>query len=257
VHSEIFWLISGISGAVFCAGFYFEFLWLGWVRLSGYEEYRCERLPREYVLRLAGYDPFEIVRRVAVRAGVLPPELCIVSERRLSAEITGGSNGTAIACGKPFFLRLSEREFEGVVGHEIGHLFGRRWSSYASCSSAGFFASGVFLFIAALIFRDTPAVLMVVEFSSFLSGILSAACSRAVSFFQQKSEYAADRKALSFTRYPWDFVSLLSRLEGYERSCKNMRGTAGIFSLETKTHPPARMRVLSAMRILEERGIKK
>jgi Zn-dependent protease with chaperone function len=250
VDSGTFYIIIGSAALVFCGGVCYELLRLHRADRLGFEGYERERFFDEDILCRAGYDPFAVVKQVARHAEVAVPELFIVPDSSISAGIIQIRKRTAIVCGKSFFLTISEREFEGVVGHEIGHLFGTPWHFHASYASVGFFASGFFLFIVALAAFGTPLVIPI-ELLSLSSLILAVACSEAYRVLQVNSEYAADRKALFLTRHPWDFIRLLSKTGDEAREHESGQGLLGIFSPKARsTHPPARKRVLSAKRTL-------
>lgn len=263
--NEIYWVLAVCIGVVFCRGFYSEVLRIRKKTFLEWECYRCEQVCPVEVFGFAGYDPFEVVRQVSVRAGISPMELLIV-ECSLYARILYQGKKAVVVCGELFLRETSEKEFEGVVAHEIGHFVNFKDSLYwyTWYSFAGFFACVTFLcivsfisfFLGVFVFVSLHFVIMVAL--AFLGAVLLATiCFGVHKILEKKREYGADKKALSLTRYPWDFVNVLSKIAREE----DLRAvTKNAIAAEQKkkhgTHPPMRKRIEVAKKILEKRGVK-
>lgn len=266
--NEIYWVIGVIAVMVFCEGFYFEFLARRKDRLLNLASYRRQRLPEAFVLRMVGYDPFEIMKQVVSRAGVVSSELLVVKKSPSSARLFHIGKKATIVCRASFMARISEKEFEGVVAHEIGHVFENSLYRFTRCSIHGFFACGLFLWVAGILVLfggsagtghlENVGFILVIMFLSACSSLLGRACIVASPILQKRTEFGADKKALSFTRYPQDFVGLLSKIEEWKDLYEREIALTGILPVKTKdTHPPMRKRIEAAKRILEKRGVAK
>lgn len=249
---EIYWIIGICAGATFFRGFYSEVLREKKETLFEWGRYRRKQVPPVGISRLIGYDPFGVVRQVSLRAGIEPPELLIVAERSLRALILYHGKEAVIVCGKSFMSKTEEKEFEGVVAHEIGHFVNFEDSLYrfAWYSFAGLLACGTFLFIVFIVLSlsgifiwggllvNLPLVNMPILLS-LCAVLLAFACLVVHRVSQKKREFSADKKALFLTRYPWDFVNILSKIASEE-------------DLHTM-----RKRIEATKRILEKQGVTK
>lgn len=221
----------------------------------------------------AKYNPFEIVKCVSQRAGVSLPELLFVSKYSGIAGILSMRGKNVIVCQLSVLFASPPEEFEGVVAHEIGHLFDRRENRFMKYIFPWIVLQVMFLPIFFQVSSDTsqqlflesdwdriaPAVYVVGAFLAFL-------IRRAIyCLSMRQNEFLADRKALSFTRYPESFVNFLSKIMvkeeklffGMSGASQNFTAnpplTTGVF----ETHPTIWSRVVIAKRILEKRDAKK
>lgn len=257
-------LIFGLAFMVFCVRFYFE-CWVNRkITRRLLEYYRNKQvLCPSGVFGFMEYNPFEAVKQVALRAGIVPPELLVVPE--YSFGISAFCLGHFIVCSYSFIKDTPEKEFEGVIGHEFGHLINKIevFFRLARYLFLGFLWCGGFLLLTFLGLTLTRiwegGFLVSVDFI-FLTGFLlcsilfGGVCFSSYRMLGKQREFSADKRALLLTRYPQDFLNRLLKIMFEEALC-NESGSVGLLEPETpNTHPPTRKRVKAAKRILEKRG---
>jgi Zn-dependent protease with chaperone function len=231
--------------------------------------YRGKQIPPVGLSRLVGYDPFEIVRQVSLRAGIVPVELLIVSHHSSLATVLLLGNKAVIVCDKSFVANMTEREFEGVVAHEVGHYMNFEDSLYRftqhsfvgllACGTSLFIMLGGALFLGIFLPSEFLVNFSTVAVSASLGAVLlAAACLGTHRVLQKKREFSADKRALSLTRYPWDFVNILSKIASAEDSCVNESRITEVPPVKKfNTHPPMKIRIKVIKQILRNRGVVK
>lgn len=266
MDAEIYWALAVCVGVIFCSEFYSEVLKTRKKTFIEWGCYKCKQVGPVGISRFVGYDPFEVVRQVSLRAGIAPVELIIV-EHSLCASIVYQGKEAAIVCSELFLREISEKEFEGVVAHEIGHFVNFEDSLYRFMwySFVGFLSCGTFLFSAFLIsfflgvfVPVNPHFVDMAVRASCGAVLLTAVCFGVHRVLEKKREYGADKKALSLTRYPWDFVNVLSKIAGEEDLWAVFENTIAATQSKTHdTHPPTRKRIKAVQRILRNQGVMK
>ncbi len=221
------WLIAVITGIIFCVSFYA----LGWdhEKKNFLEREQCRfcQKSQEHTVGLAGFDPFLIVKQVASRAKISTPELYIVDNPGY-AHIFQIGEVFVIVCNSSFLKSLSAEEFEGVAGHEIGHVFDfwlrvllhRVLFGLFTCliffGTAFFIRISLFLWMPQCFVENDPFDFAVL-FCLVCFMALTVTCFIACYGCDIMGEFRADRRSLlRFTHYPEDFVNVLSRLAGKE-----------------------------------------
>lgn len=246
----LYWVIGATAVLVFGLGFYIEVL----VKRRGtrLKVLRVRRIAcRLRNTTFAGYNPFEIVREVASQANIAPPELLVINSGYPLAFIFSTGKKAVIVCSKLLLATTTEKEFEGVVAHEIAHLFidvlfwGTRYcfTAFSLCGIFLFSECTSLLFWEALtprassIFTSAPVAVVVLFSASLCAFLLALACPAVRKILEKKREFNADTKALSFTRYPWELVDHLAHFSASDTQMME--------------------RALAAKRILLKRGVKR
>ncbi len=168
----------------------------------------------------------EIVERIAQRAGIPKPKVCIVPSDDPNAFATGRDPAHAVVAANQGLLRLLNRdEVEAVMAHEIGHVRNRdTLVSTVAATIAGavsMLAQGAQM---GLLFgggghRDreeggSPLALVGVLLMVILAPIAAMMVQFAIS---RTREFGADRAASEFTGNPMALASALRKLEQYAR----------------------------------------
>lgn len=262
------WVILWLALAIFCVRFCFD-VWVNKkiTRLL-LKHYRDKQfLNPAGISYFMEYNPFKIVKQVALRARIIPPELLVIPE--FPHGIGAFCLGHFIVCSYSFIKDVSEKEFEGVIGHEIGHLINKtevlfrlaRYLYLGFLWGGGFLLFSVLGFVSLKIWEGEP--LLSVDFI-FLAGflfyylLLCGLCFSAYRVLSKRREFFADKRALLLTRYPQDFVNRLVKILFEEEHLCKEPGFVGLQQPETlHTHPSTNKRIMAAKRILKKRGIAK
>jgi heat shock protein HtpX len=205
-----------------------------------------------------------IVRNLCQRMGLPMPKLWIIPEDSPNAFATGRNPEHASVAFTSGILRImDDREIEGVVAHELGHVLHRDIliSSVAATLAAAstllarfafFFEGGgrrdgrnggVFSAIAMMILAPIAAMLIQMAIS-------------------RSREYDADAASAKYTGTPYELISGLQKLESYSQRLpmEAMPSTAHLFIIKPRlglglgnlfsTHPSTedRIRRLQEMR---------
>lgn len=206
----------------------------------------------------------DMVERLAVRAGLPKPRVCLCPQAAPNAFATGRNPQNAVVAVTEGLLRLlPPREIEGVIAHELAHIKHRDVliSTVAAVLAGIISYAGYMLMIMGGRGRDNPlgavgAIAMII-LAPLAAGLIKAAISR-------QREFAADSYAGALCGDPLKLASALARLEaGNERiptdtnpAFHNMyiaepRSTGGLMAL-FGTHPPIERRI-AALRQQAER----
>ena len=208
-----------------------------------------------------------IVRNLCQRMGLPMPKLWIIPEDSPNAFATGRNPEHASVAFTTGILRLMEdREIEGVVAHELGHVLHR---DILISSVAATIAAAITMLASmarwALIFgggrRDDDdrgsalGQILMIFLVPFAAMLIQLAISRS-------REYEADAASAKYTGTPYELISGLQKLETYSQRIpmEATPSTAHLFIVKPKlglglgslfsTHPSTedRIRRLQAMR---------
>jgi len=208
-----------------------------------------------------GHRLYEIVRQLAVRAGLPQPRCYVIPQESPNAFATGRDPQHAAVAATEGILRvLTDDELAGVLGHELAHVKHRDilTSSVAATLAAAimmlarfgmFFGGGrsddreganPFVFLVTLILAPIAAML------------IQAAISRS-------REYDADAGGAAIAGTPYGLVSALRKIEAAGRTVPldanpatahmfivkpfTLSGLTGLFS----THPPTDKRIAALL----------
>jgi heat shock protein HtpX len=159
-----------------------------------------------------------VVRGLCVRMGLPMPKLWVIPEDSPNAFATGRNPAHAsVAVTAGLLDLMDERELEGVIAHELGHVRNRDiliCSIAATMGAAITFAARIgFFFGGRSDDDDAPnpvAAILMMVLASVASLLIQMAISRT-------REYGADASAARYTGSPDGLISALRKLEGYSK----------------------------------------
>jgi heat shock protein HtpX len=204
-----------------------------------------------------GHRLYEVVSRLAQRAGLPQPRVYIIPEASPNAFATGRNpDHAAVAATEGILQILSDDELEGVIAHELAHVKHRDIliSSVAATLAAAIMTVSRF----AMFWgggRDDDrrganpiALLATVILAPIAAMLIQAAISRS-------REYDADAGGASLAGSPYGLVSALKKIESASRAVPldanpatahmfivKPFSAAGLFGLFS-THPPTERRI--------------
>jgi heat shock protein HtpX len=204
-----------------------------------------------------------IVRNLCQRMGLPMPKLWVIPEDSPNAFATGRNPAHASVAFTSGILRImDDREIEGVVAHELGHVLHRDIliSSVAATLAAAITLAARMAFWFGGSRRDDReggvfgAIAMMI-----LAPIAAAVIQMAIS---RSREYDADAASAKYTGTPYELISGLQKLESYSKRIpmEATPSTAHMFIVKPRlsfglgtlfsTHPSTedRIRRLQAMR---------
>ncbi len=205
-----------------------------------------------------------IVRNLCQRMGLPMPKLWIIQEDSPNAFATGRNPAHASVAFTSGILRLmDDREIEGVVAHELGHVLHRDIliSSVAATLAAAItlLARMAFWFGGSRRSDDREGGAMGAIAMMILAPIAALLIQMAIS---RSREYEADAASAKYTGTPYELISGLQKLETYSKRIPMdaTPSTAHLFIIKPRlgfglgtlfsTHPPTeeRIRRLEQMR---------
>jgi heat shock protein HtpX len=260
-------LIGGRSGAIFALGIAAVMNFIAYWSSDkiALARYRAQEVTRDQAPRL-----FEMVERLAARAGLPMPRLYVIPTQTPNAFATGRDpKHAAVAVTEGALSLLSEDELAGVIGHELGHVKNRdiliqsvaatiggavtmlaNWAQFAAIFGGGFGGGnndrrggGLGLLVMAIL---APIAALLIQMG-----------------ISRSREFMADAAGAKFAGSPRGLANALLKLDDYaSRRPMNASPTSahmfivnplrggGIASLFS-THPPTeeRVRRLQAMRM--------
>jgi heat shock protein HtpX len=205
-----------------------------------------------------------IVRGLCQRMGLPMPRLWLLPEESPNAFATGRNPAHASVAFTVGILRLmDDREIEGVVAHELGHVLHRDilTSSVAATIAAAimFLSRMAFFFGGSRDDEDRGGGMVGGLLMMILGPIAAVLIQMAIS---RTREYSADAAAAKYTGTPYELVSALQKLETYSKRIpmEASPSTAHLFIIKPftgqwfmqmfSTHPSTEDRIarLQAMR---------
>jgi heat shock protein HtpX len=158
-----------------------------------------------------------IVQSLAQRMGLPMPKLFLIPEESPNAFATGRNPAHASVAVTAGILRImDDRELEGVLAHELGHVKSR---DILTSSVAATIAAAITV-VARMFFwfggRDDE------DRGNALSGLLmmilaSVAAALIQMVISRTREYAADASSAQYAGSPYPLISALEKLEGYSK----------------------------------------
>jgi heat shock protein HtpX len=205
-----------------------------------------------------------IVRNLVQRMGIPMPKLWIIPEDSPNAFATGRNpQHASVAFTSGILQIMDDREIEGVVAHELGHVLHRDIliSSVAATLAAAItlLARFAFFFEGGGRRDDRNGGALTAIAMMILAPIAAMLIQMAIS---RSREYEADAASAKYTGTPYELISGLQKLEAYSKRIpmEATPSTAHLFIMKPhlsfglanlfSTHPPTdeRIRRLQEMR---------
>ncbi|RLJ08547.1 MAG: protease HtpX [Candidatus Aenigmatarchaeota archaeon] len=205
-----------------------------------------------------------IVKKLAREAKIPEPKLYLVPSETPNAFATGRNPGhSAIAITKGLLNKLEEKEIEGVLSHEIGHIKNRDMLvSTVAATVAGAVSYLAQIGYFSLFFSDSEregnllGLVFIIVFAPLAAFLIRLAISRS-------REFKADRTGALICKNPEALASALRKISGFVKE-HPMRGSAATSHLWIvnpfkedwfvnlfSTHPPVEERI---RRLLDMEG---
>lgn len=227
-------LLGALSGLLLLGGEYFggrNGLWIGLafavvMNFASYffsDKIALSMYSAQPVSETENYDVYRrlapIVQGLCQRMGLPMPKLWVIPEESPNAFATGRNPAHASVAVTAGILRLMEdRELEGVLAHELGHVKNRDilTSSVAATIAAAItmVARMAFWFGAPRRDDDEGGSPFGALFMLIVAPIAALLIQMAIS---RTREYAADATSAEVTGSPWGLVSALQKLETWSR----------------------------------------
>jgi heat shock protein HtpX len=198
-----------------------------------------------------------MVRNLCEKMGIPMPKLWIIAEESPNAFATGRNPAHASVAFTHGVLRLmDDREIEGVIAHELGHVLNRDILISSIAATLG--AAITQLAYMSMFFggrrdeEDSGGGAMGGLFMLILGPIAATLIQMSIS---RTREFVADATAAKYTGSPRGLISALAKLEGYSKRIpmEATPATAHMFIIKPlsggammklfSTHPPTEERI--------------
>jgi heat shock protein HtpX len=196
--------------------------------------------------------------RIAQRMGLPMPKLWVIPDDSPNAFATGRSpEHSSVAVTAGVLDLMNDRELEGVIAHELGHIFNRDIliSSIAAtiASAITYLAQFAFFFGGRRHSDDDEGGSPIGAIAMLILGPIAAAMIQMA--ISRTREFGADAAAAKYTGSPDGLVSALQKLEAYSKRIpmEATPATAHMFIIKPftgsaiaklfSTHPPTSERV--------------
>ncbi len=161
---------------------------------------------------------FPLVDNLRRRMGIPMPRLWLIPEDSPNAFATGRNPSHASVAFTQGILRImDDREIEGVVAHELGHVLHRDIlisSIAATIAAAIMFMSRMAFFFGGSRDDDDRGSPLAAMLMLILGPIAAMLIQMAIS---RTREYSADAASAKYTGTPYSLVSALQKLENYSK----------------------------------------
>jgi heat shock protein HtpX len=156
---------------------------------------------------------FEIVERLAMKAGIPMPKLYVIPDPALNAFATGRSpSHAAVAATEGILRAMTREELEGVLAHELSHVINRDTlvsTVAATLAAAISYLAHPFMFMGRGDDDDAPNPLF-----ALLMMILAPLAAMLIQMAVSRSrEYGADASGAHLVGYPNGLASALRKLQ--------------------------------------------
>ncbi|HEY3119575.1 MAG TPA: zinc metalloprotease HtpX [Vicinamibacteria bacterium] len=159
---------------------------------------------------------YEVVQKLAMKAGIPMPKLYVIPDPALNAFATGRSpSHAAVAATEGLLRALNREELEGVLAHELSHVLNR--DTLISTLAATIAGAISMLAHSALYFGggrrdddDRGGNPLVALLAVILAPIAAMLIQMAVS---RSREYGADETGAKLVGYPQGLISALEKLQ--------------------------------------------
>lgn len=204
---------------------------------------------------------YRLVENLCITTGSPMPRLYVVEDAAPNAFATGRNPDEAsITVTTGLFELMTDRELEGVLAHELGHI--RNYDIRVSLVVFGLVvAVGILadLLLRVAMFggrrggQNTQAQLVLVLFgvvAAILSPLLAGAVQAAIS---RQREYLADATSALTTRDPEGLASALNKLQDYGRPLQRASTSMAHLWIANPLHPGAMSRLFATHPPLPDR----
>lgn len=196
---------------------------------------------------------YDLVEGLTIASGLPMPQLYIMNSPQINAFASGRNPENAVVCVTTgSFEKLTKRELEGVLAHELGHVgnFDIRYMTLAAVM-IGMISIISEIFLHSLWFggdgENNNAIFIV---AGLLLAILAPIFAQLVQLaLSRRREYNADATAVKFTRYPEGLIGALEKIKKENQPEKKVgKAVAPLFfanplSNLSSTHPPLEKRI--------------
>jgi len=205
-----------------------------------------------------------IVEKLATEMGIPKPRVAVVQNDMPNAFATGRNRSHAVVAVTTGILnRLSEREVEAVLAHELSHIKNRDMFVITFASFLVSVISYLVYFAFAMFIRDergAGASMMAWIVSMLFSNTIGLIIINTISRYR---EYGADRGAVMATKNPDMLISALRKITGSSYRKEDAMGlesaralcispTSGALMELFSTHPPIEKRIAHLEKLKEE-----
>jgi heat shock protein HtpX len=160
-----------------------------------------------------------MTKRLCERMGIPEPKLWVIPEQAPNAFATGRNpSHSSVAVTAGLLELMDDREIEGVIAHELGHIKNRDIlisSIAATIASAITYLGYMAMFLGGRRSEDDDAPnplvgILMLLLAPIAAGLIQMAISRT-------REYSADAAAAKYTGTPDGLISGLKKLEAYSK----------------------------------------
>ena len=169
-------------------------------------------------------DLYQIVKKLSKRASLPMPKVYIINQSQPNAFATGrNAKHAAVACTTGLMQILDEKELEGVIGHELGHVYNRDiliGTIAASIAGAITYLANMARWAAMFSGRgndDEGGNPLAALFLAILAPIAAMFVQMAIS---RTREYKADEKGSEICGNPLYLANALRKLELYSQNVR-------------------------------------
>ena len=213
------------------------------------------------------YDSLnKIVEILSIKAGIPKPKVYIIPDKALNAFATGRDpNHSHVAITQGLLEKMTEKELEGVIAHELAHIrnFDIRLMLIVSvfASTITYIAD---FFLRTIAFRDSRNnknvyLLFIGLIVAIITPIVALLIQLAIS---RRREYLADFSAVEITRYPKGLIDALKKLKDDTTPVKKategnahmfidfpLKNSSTFIGKLFSTHPPIEDRIKALERL--------
>lgn len=207
---------------------------------------------------------WDLVEGLTIASGLPMPKLYIMNSSQINAFASGRNPNKAVICvTKGALEKLTKRELEGVLAHELGHVgnYDIRYMTLAAVL-VGMISIISEIFLRSLWLKgDSGGDSNKLQIIALVIGIALAILAPIVVMLVQmsisrKREYSADATAVKFTRYPAGLIGALKKIQtdSAQPEKKVSKALAPLFFANPlknafSTHPPLEERIKTLERM--------
>ncbi len=238
------------------------YIWIGYYNS---DKIAIKSVGAKEIKRSNSPEYWDLVEGLTIASGLPMPKLYLMESNQINAFASGRNPNKAVICvTKGALQKLTKRELEGVLAHELGHVgnYDIRYMTLAAVL-VGMISIISEIFLRSLWFRgsngDSDANKL--QIIALIIGIALAILAPIVVMLVQlsisrKREYSADATAVKFTRYPAGLIGALKKIQtdSAPPEKKVSKALAPLFFANPlknafSTHPPLEERIKTLERM--------